>query len=117
MSFRRRTQKAVARSQDALVGGPATNAAITFSHLGGKATLVSAVGRHKLAALVKEELQRYGVCLVDLTPESEEPPPISSVWVNRRGQRSVVSVNSTHLKIPPAQIDQSMLRNAQHAAG
>lgn len=106
-------QKVVARSQDALVGGPATNAAITFSHLGGKATLVSAVGRHKLAALVKEELQRYGVSLADLAPESEEPPPISSVWANRRGQRSVVSVNSTHLKIPPAQIDPSMLKNAQ----
>ncbi|MGA8740269.1 MAG: PfkB family carbohydrate kinase [Terracidiphilus sp.] len=105
-------QKVVARSQAALVGGPASNAAITFSHLGGKATLVSAVGRHKLAALVKEELQHYGVSLVDLAPESEEPPPISSVWVNRQGQRSVVSVNSTHLKIPPAEIDPSILKNA-----
>ena len=33
--------KAVARSQAILAGGPATNAAITFSHLGGEATLVS----------------------------------------------------------------------------
>jgi sugar/nucleoside kinase (ribokinase family) len=106
-------QKAVAHSQQALVGGPATNAAITFSHLGGKAALVSAVGWHTLGALVKKELQRYGVTLIDLTPESEEPPPISSVWVNRRGQRSVVSVNSTHLKIPPVQIDSSMLKNAR----
>lgn len=106
-------QKAVARSQATLVGGPATNAAITFSHLGGKATLVSTVGRHKLAALVKEELQRYGVTLIDLFPESEDPPPISSVWVNRQGQRNVVSVNSTHLKIPPAQIGPSILKNAR----
>ena len=50
--------------------------------------------------------------LIDLTPESGDLPPISSVWVNRRGQRSVVSVNSTHLKIPPAQIDPTILEDA-----
>ncbi len=103
-------QKAVAHSQ--ATGGPATNAAITFSHLGGKSTLASAVGRHALADLIKEELQNYGVTLLDLTPESGDLPPISSVWVNRRGQRSVVSVNSTHLKIPPAQIDPTILEDA-----
>ena len=49
--------KAVALSQEVLVGGPAANAAIAFSHLGGKATLVSAVGKHPIALLVKEELR------------------------------------------------------------
>ncbi len=105
--------KAVARSQEALVGGPAANAAITFSHLGGKATLVSAVGRHTLAALVKEELQRRAVTLIDPIPESEVPPPISSVWVNRHGQRSVVSVNTTRLEISAPQVDQSSLAGAR----
>jgi sugar/nucleoside kinase (ribokinase family) len=104
--------KAVARSQEALVGGPATNAAITFGYLGGNATLVSAVGRHTLAALVKEELQRFAVRLIDLTPASEEPPPISSVWVNQLGQRSVVSVNRARLKIATPQVDRSTLRKA-----
>ena len=104
--------KAVARSQEVIVGGPATNAAITFSHLGGSATLVAVVGRHTLAGLVKEELPRYAVGLVDLTPESEDPPPISSVWVNQRGQRSIVSVNTTRFKIPPSQVDRSMLERA-----
>jgi sugar/nucleoside kinase (ribokinase family) len=105
--------KAVAQSQEVLVGGPATNAAIAFSHLGGNATLVSAVGRHTLAALVKEELQRCAVTLIDLIPESEAPPPISSVWVNQRGQRSVVSVNATRFDISPAQIDQSILERTR----
>ena len=87
--------KAVARSQEVFVGGPATNAAITFSLLGGKATLVSVVGGNPVAHLIKNELQKYAVDLVDLAPQSELLPTISSVWVNQRGQRNVVSVNAT----------------------
>ena len=105
-------QKAVAHSQEVLVGGPAANAAVTFSHLGGSATLVSSVGRHTLATLVKEELRRCAVTLIDITSESDAPPPISSVWVNQRGQRSVVSVNATRLQIAAPQVDQSALRKA-----
>lgn len=105
--------KAVARSQEVVVGGPAANAAITFSHLGGNATLVSSVGRHTLAVLVKEELQRRAVTLIDLIPESEATPPISSVWVNRNGQRSVVSVNTTRLEIAAPQVDRSVLAEAR----
>lgn len=104
--------KAVARSQEILIGGPATNAAVTFSHLGGSATLVAAVGRHAIATLVKEELRQYAVDLINLIPDSDEPPPVSSVWINRRGQRSIVSVNATHIKIPPPLIDPSALVGA-----
>lgn len=59
-------KKAVARSQEILVGGPATNAAVTFNHLGGNALLVAAVGRNALCAMVKIDLQKYGVSLVEL---------------------------------------------------
>ena len=45
--------KIEAKSQEVLVGGPATNAAIAFAHLGGEATLVTAVGRNSLAAVVR----------------------------------------------------------------
>ena len=104
--------KAVARSQEILVGGPATNAAIAFSHLGGSASLLAPVGRHALAALVKEELQSHAVRLIDLAPEYDLPPPISSVWVNPRGDRSLVSVNATRLKLTPPHIDRSILQHA-----
>jgi sugar/nucleoside kinase (ribokinase family) len=104
--------KAVARRQEVFVGGPATNAAITFSLLGGKATLVSVVGRHAVAPLVADELRKYKVDLIDLASQSELSPAISSVWVNQRGQRSVVSVNATGLEIPNPQVDQSSLREA-----
>ncbi len=104
--------KAVAHSQEILVGGPATNAAIAFSRLGGSASLLAPVGRHTLASLVKEELERHSVKLIDLAPESDQPPPISSVWVNQRGDRTVVSVNATLFTAPPPQIDRSLLEAA-----
>jgi sugar/nucleoside kinase (ribokinase family) len=105
--------KIVARTQQAFAGGPATNAAITFGHLGGRATLVAPVGRHALASLVKADLARYSVALIDLTPESVEPPPISSIYVDRYGRRSVVSVNTTRSQIPTLQVDRSRLKDAQ----
>ncbi|WP_348263234.1 PfkB family carbohydrate kinase [Telmatobacter sp. DSM 110680] len=104
--------KAVARSQEILVGGPATNAAIAFSHLGGSATLLAPVGRHSLAHLIKEELQSLEIGLIDLAPECDLPPPISSVWVNQRGDRSVVSLNATRYKPQAPQVDRSLLRQA-----
>ena len=104
--------KIVAHSQQLLTGGPATNAAITFSHLGGSPTLVSTIGRHPIGAVVKEELRAFSVNLLDLSPESTIPPPLSSVYVDRHGQRSVVSVNATVSEIPQAQIDPSILKKA-----
>ena len=58
--------KIAAKSQSVYAGGPATNAAIACAHLGsgvkgGKATLVTAVGRNALAGLIREELARYSV--------------------------------------------------------
>jgi sugar/nucleoside kinase (ribokinase family) len=103
--------KSVATSQQVFVGGPATNASITFRHLGGSATLVAAVGCHPLSILVKSELERYSVDLLDLTPNPEVLPPVSSVWVNRRGERSVVSMNATHFKISAPEIDNSLLES------
>jgi hypothetical protein len=46
--------KTVASDQDVFVGGPATNASVTFAHLGGRARLVSVVGRHLLASVIRE---------------------------------------------------------------
>jgi sugar/nucleoside kinase (ribokinase family) len=102
-------RKSTARSQQVVVGGPATNAAITFAFLGGKSTLVTPVGRHATAELIREECYRFGVELIDLTPESTAIPPISSVWVNSRGERSVVSVNTSRTEIPCPEVNVSAL--------
>ena len=38
------------------VGGPATNAAVAFAHLGGNATLLTSIGQHQFTNLIKSEL-------------------------------------------------------------
>ena len=111
--------KVTALDQVVAAGGPATNAAVTFAALGGRAVLAVPVGRGPLAALVREDLASCGVELLDCaaTDEAETARPagpagqtrpagpagqtrpaglsVSSctVWA-RTGQRSVVSTNA-----------------------
>ena len=59
--FPHANSKVAALSQELYIGGPATNAAIAFAHLGGKATLVTAVGRHPLAGAIKAEIEQHSV--------------------------------------------------------
>src|SRR5580700_4108226 len=72
-----------ANSQDVFVGGPATNACIAFASLGGRASLVTAVGRHSLTRVIKDELGMYSIQLVDLNSSFDAVPVISSVSVDR----------------------------------
>ncbi len=88
-------EKAAALSTRVFCGGPAANAAITFAKLGGHAELISWVGSHPLAAVIKGELANYGVVLHDLAEaavsQRSEPPVTASVVVNvANGNRTVV---------------------------
>lgn len=111
-AFPKRNSKAVAQSQSIHAGGPATNAAITYSCLGGESILVAAVGRHSIASLIVEELEKYSVRLIDLNPDFDEAPAISSVSVNRAGERSVVSANATRIDATLTEVDEAALRDA-----
>jgi sugar/nucleoside kinase (ribokinase family) len=104
--------KVTANSQDVFVGGPATNASIAFASLGGRASLVTAVGRHSLSRAIKDELGAYSIQLVDLNPASDAVPVVSSVSVDRSGHRNVVSANAARVVTPPAAIDKSVLDQA-----
>ena len=110
--FPRANQKVAAHRQDLYAGGPATNAAITFSHLGGEATLVTAAGCNLLAEAIRAETSQYGVRLIDLNPESGQPPALSSICVNSAGERSVVSANAAQIAALPAQVDEAVLSGA-----
>lgn len=105
--------KIAARSQNVFVGGPATNAAAAFAHLGGQAALVTAVGRNALASGIREELQKFSIQLADLHPDFEGIPVLSSVTVDRNGNRSVVSANSMRVPTPPAEVDRSLCGQAR----
>jgi sugar/nucleoside kinase (ribokinase family) len=91
-----RNQKLSVEGQQICAGGPATNAAVTFAFLGGRAELVSAAGSHALASTIREDLRAHLVRLHDLALRRRQPPPLSSIMVVRgTGERSVVSANAS----------------------
>ena len=79
--FPQEDTKAFASAFRLVPGGPACNAAITHALLGGQATLLSAVGAGLTADLVRKELDRYGIRLVDVAPAGYETP-LTTVLVN-----------------------------------
>jgi sugar/nucleoside kinase (ribokinase family) len=97
-------EKVQAAAVEMAAGGPATNAAVTAAVLGADVTLVSAVGRHPLGEVIRDDLDRYGVRLVDAAAASDAPPPVSSIAVlEGTGERTVVSRNAgdAAVGVPP----------------
>ena len=88
-------QKITADDFSLAAGGPATNAAVVFAHLGGNARLAGALGSHRMAELVARDLADQGVELNDLDADNPTLPPLSSIVVSRdSGERAVVSRNA-----------------------
>lgn len=110
--FPARNTKVTAWKQEVYVGGPATNASIAFSHLGGRSTLVSSVGRHVLGQVVRRDLEENSVQLVDLTPDCNLMPAISSVAVNSDGERNVISANGLSRNEISLEVFEDVLNNS-----
>ncbi|WP_330183800.1 PfkB family carbohydrate kinase [Nocardia sp. NBC_01503] len=83
-------------------GGPAANAAVTYAHLSGRVpTLVTALGKHPLAELIREDLQQHGVGITDLTPDGDQQPPVSSIIVaTGAATRTIVSLDGSRVHAP-----------------
>ncbi|MFK4106801.1 PfkB family carbohydrate kinase [Streptomyces sp. NPDC019531] len=95
-------EKLTAREQVVAAGGPAANAAVAFSHLGGTARLLTGIGCHPLGVAVAADLVRLGVGVSDLAADSTEPPGVSSVLVTASsGDRAVASTNATGYRLAP----------------
>ena len=85
-------QKAKASDYGLHSGGPATNAAITYAHLGGKSHLVSSFGKHPFTQMVYEDFKNYMVKTTDLTPNRSCHPIFASIITTlSTGDRSIVS--------------------------
>jgi sugar/nucleoside kinase (ribokinase family) len=88
-------QKIAALNSTIAAGGPATNAAVAFRHLGNDATLLGAVGVHPINHLILADLQRCGVTISDLDPTRSDSPPVSSILVTQStGERAVIAMNA-----------------------
>ncbi len=98
-------QKVVASDYTVAAGGPATNAAVTFGYLGNQATLLGVVGTHPITQLIRTDVERYGVAIVDLDSTITEPPPVSSIIVTQgTGDRAVISLNAKKIQASADQL-------------
>ena len=109
-NFPSSNQKIVALDQAIVAGGPATNAAVTFSYLGNCATLLGVVGNHPLGQLINNDLSYYSVEVIDLNPQKTDSPAISSIIVTRAtGERAVVSLNAVKSQVSLNQLPANIL--------
>ena len=118
--------KIVALDQLIAAGGPATNAAVAFAALGGRAILAAPVGAGPLAELVGADLAGTGVELLDCSDcsdrsdrsggsDSAGPAPglsVSSCTITAgTGRRSVISTNA-RAAVDTAPLDRHAARMA-----
>jgi sugar/nucleoside kinase (ribokinase family) len=110
-----RNQKIVALEDSIAAGGPATNAAITFSHLGNAATLLGAIGQHPSSQLALADLATApSLTIADLTPTRPQPIPISSILVTQAtGDRAIVSRNAVQAQAPATAIPPNILQGKE----
>jgi sugar/nucleoside kinase (ribokinase family) len=88
-------EKIQSESVELVAGGPATNAAVTVAALGGTARLLTALGAHPLADIVRDDLRDCQVRVFDALSSFPGPPPVSSVTVRAGdGERVVVAHNA-----------------------
>lgn len=75
------------------VGGPAANAAITYALLGGRAVLLTCLGKSNIAGMIKGILEGYGVEVIDFS-DTDELPNTATIVVDKNGNRTIFSGQS-----------------------
>lgn len=74
------------------IGGPATNAAITFQHLGGKAKLVTSIGKNSFHSMIMDDIAQYNIDTMDLNINENVEPVFASIITNvSSGKRTIFS--------------------------
>ncbi|MDJ0553910.1 MAG: sugar kinase [Microcoleaceae cyanobacterium MO_207.B10] len=105
-------QKVVAGDYTITAGGPATNAAVTFSHFGNQTNLLCGLGNHPITHLIRADLEKYNVTIEDLDKNREQPPPVSSIITTQNtGDRAVISINATKSQISKEFIPPEIINN------
>lgn len=99
-NYPRVDEKIIAIEQVTCAGGPATNAAVTFSALGGNSALSSIVGQHYLNKIIFNEFSKFDIIHLDLFPDYDKPATLSSISVKKStGERSIVYLDGIKKKI------------------
>ncbi len=109
-NFPQQNEKIVAVDDTIAAGGPVSNAAITFAHLGNQAKLLAVIGNHPISHLIKADLAKYGLQVCDLDPQKSTSPPVSSIIVTQStGERAVISLNATKSQATIEQLSPDIL--------
>ena len=107
-----KNQKVVATNYAVTAGGPATNAAVTFSYFNNQTTLLCGLGNHPITNLIKADLEKHNVRIQDLDKNRSEPPPVSSIITTQdTGDRSVISINAVKSQISKELISPDIIDN------
>lgn len=84
--------KTKADYNEVLVGGPATNAAITCAYLGSKVDLFTPIGKHPFAAFIRDEIARFSVGIIDPVAGFEGHPVFATIITSQHnGDRTIFS--------------------------
>lgn len=84
--------KVKAKGFQSYTGGPATNAAITYSHLGGAAKLVTSIGKNPFRGMIREELDPFNLKINDMKSDKDSDPVFASIITNSNsGSRTIFS--------------------------
>ena len=67
-------------------GGPAANAAVAVSRLGGSATLVSRLGEDDIAQLIKSDLVNEGINTKYIKQFAGHKSPFASAYIDKKGE-------------------------------
>jgi sugar/nucleoside kinase (ribokinase family) len=111
-SLPKNNQKIVAVDYTVAAGGPATNAAVTFSYLGNSANVVGILGSHPMTQLIREDLANHKLKITDLDSTAQNPPPVSSIIVTQStGERAVISINAVKTQASEQSISLEILQN------
>ena len=109
-NFPKQNEKIVAVDDTIAAGGPVSNAAVTFAHLGNRANLLATIGTHPISHLIKADLANYDVQICDLEPQKSTSPPVSSIIVTQStGERAVISLNATKFQATIEQLPTNIL--------
>ena len=94
------------------IGGPAANAAITYSLMGGEAYLLCAIGSSQMGTMIKSMLAEYQVNVIDIAEEESSSCNISCIHVNTaNGDRTIISgqsgkgLNTDKLSLLPSLVE------------
>jgi sugar/nucleoside kinase (ribokinase family) len=74
------------------IGGPAANAAITFSFLGGKSSFLTGIGKNSFASFIHEEFNKNNINVFDFSENECIEPVIATIVTSlKSSERSIIS--------------------------